>query len=60
MLETYSVSLGVAKYSGLHAFRHFFASWCINRKVDGGALAPVGREQPSQELEPPANTSGLS
>ena len=19
-----------------HAFRHFFASWCINRKVDGG------------------------
>jgi integrase len=21
------------KYSGLHAFRHFFASWCINRKV---------------------------
>src|SRR5947208_8964498 len=20
------------KYKGLHAFRHFFASWCINRK----------------------------
>lgn len=24
------------KYSGLHALRHWFASWCINRKVDGG------------------------
>lgn len=24
------------KYGGLHAFRHFFASWCINRKEDGG------------------------
>jgi integrase len=25
-----------AKYSGLHALRHWFASWCINRKSDGG------------------------
>jgi integrase len=25
-----------AKYTGLHAFRHWFASWCINRKEDGG------------------------
>jgi integrase len=25
-----------AKYSGLHALRHFFVSWCINRKQDGG------------------------
>jgi integrase len=24
------------KYPGLHAFRHFFASWCINRKSAGG------------------------
>jgi integrase len=24
------------KYSGMHALRHFFASWCINRKEDGG------------------------
>lgn len=24
------------KYSGLHALRHWFASWCINRKADGG------------------------
>ncbi len=29
-----------AKYSGLHALRHFFASWCINRKVDGGLELP--------------------
>ncbi|MEY9782298.1 tyrosine-type recombinase/integrase [Sinorhizobium fredii] len=24
------------KYSGFHALRHWFASWCINRKSDGG------------------------
>jgi integrase len=29
-----------AKYTGLHALRHFFASWCINRKVDGGLELP--------------------
>jgi integrase len=28
------------KYTGLHAFRHFFASWCINRKADGGLELP--------------------
>jgi integrase len=27
---------GKAKYTGLHALRHFFASWCINRRQDGG------------------------
>lgn len=26
----------VAKYSGLHAIRHFYASWCINARRDGG------------------------
>jgi integrase len=31
----------VAKYTGLHALRHFFASWCINRKVDGGLELPA-------------------
>ncbi len=25
-----------AKYTGMHALRHFFASWMINRKEDGG------------------------
>jgi integrase len=28
------------KYPGLHSLRHFFASWCINRKVDGGLELP--------------------
>ena len=26
---------------GLHALRHFYASWCINRKVDGGLELPA-------------------
>jgi integrase len=30
---------GNPKYA-LHALRHFFASWCINRKVDGGRELP--------------------
>jgi integrase len=32
---------GTAKYTGLHALRHFFASWCINRRVDGGLELPL-------------------
>jgi integrase len=40
------VSAGVtvgerAKYTGLHALRHFYASWCINRRVDGGLELPA-------------------
>jgi len=30
------------KYPGSHALRHFFASWCINRKTDGGLELPRG------------------
>ncbi|MEQ1956883.1 site-specific integrase [Mesorhizobium sp. CN2-181] len=31
----------VAKYPGLHALRHFYASWCINSHADGGlGLSP--------------------
>lgn len=30
-----------AKYTGLHALRHFFASWLINRKEDGGLALPL-------------------
>lgn len=30
-----------AKYSGMHALRHFYASWCINRKLDGGLELPM-------------------
>ena len=25
-----------AKYTGMHTLRHFYASWCINRREDGG------------------------
>jgi integrase len=33
---------GVApKYYGLHSLRHFFASLCINRRVDGGLELPA-------------------
>jgi integrase len=31
---------GSAKYKGLHALRHFYASWCINRRADGGLELP--------------------
>jgi integrase len=31
---------GKPKYS-LHALRHFYASWCINRRVDGGLELPL-------------------
>jgi integrase len=27
-------------YTGLHSLRHFYASWCINRRVDGGLELP--------------------
>ena len=32
---------GKAKYPGLHALRHFYASWLINRRVDGGLELPL-------------------
>jgi len=32
---------GKAKYTGLHALRHFYASWCINRREDGGLGLPL-------------------
>lgn len=32
---------GGAKYGGTHAFRHFYASWCINRIQDGGLGLPL-------------------
>jgi integrase len=30
-----------AKYTGLHALRHFHASWLINRRADGGLELPA-------------------
>jgi len=35
------VKHGRAKYGGLHSLRHFYASWCINRRVDGGLELPL-------------------
>lgn len=32
---------GNAKYTGLHSLRHFYASWCVNRRVDGGLELPL-------------------
>jgi integrase len=32
---------GGVKYPGLHSLRHFYASWCINRCVDGGLELPL-------------------
>jgi integrase len=32
---------GRAKYPGLHTLRHFYASWCINRRADGGLELPI-------------------
>jgi len=35
----------VAKSTGLHALRHFYASWCVNRKADGGLELPANLVQ---------------
>jgi len=32
---------GRAKYGGVHSLRHFYASWCINRRADGGLELPL-------------------
>ena len=32
---------GLAAKYGWHSLRHFYASWCINRKVDGGLELPL-------------------
>jgi len=36
---------GKAKYTGLHSLRHFYASWCINSKADGGLELSVKAAQ---------------
>jgi integrase len=33
-------AIAVARYTGMHALRHFYASWCINSKSDGGLELP--------------------
>jgi integrase len=39
-LDDQGAPLVAPKYPGLHAMRHFYASWCINRHVDGGLELP--------------------
>lgn len=34
-------TIAAAKYGGLHALRHFYASWSINRPQDGGLGLPA-------------------
>lgn len=51
----------VAKYPGLHAFRHFFASWCINRKSVGGLqleLKDVQHRMGHSSIQQTADTYG--
>ena len=36
---------GKPKYPGLHSLRHFYASWLINRKQDGGLELPLKEVQ---------------
>jgi integrase len=36
---------GEPKYTGLHSFRHFFASWCINARSLGGRELPPSAVQ---------------
>src|SRR5262249_31213452 len=39
------VDEGKARYSGFHALRDFHASWCINRRRDGGMELPAKKVQ---------------
>jgi integrase len=46
MLAPAQIKAGVVTTSGkpkysFHALRHFYASWCINRRVDGGLELPL-------------------
>ncbi len=36
----HAVPVKRAKYPGLHALHHFYASWCIDRQADGGLELP--------------------
>ncbi|TAA61891.1 site-specific integrase [Shinella sp. JR1-6] len=39
-LDSEGNAILLAKYTGMHALRHFYASWLINRKEDGGLGLP--------------------
>jgi integrase len=40
ILRSVMKGAGIRNEYGLHSFRHFFASWCINPKADGGRELP--------------------
>jgi integrase len=45
-LEPIMTAAGITRKDGkpkyaLYAFRHFYASWCINRRADGGLELPA-------------------
>jgi integrase len=40
VLDPVLIAAGLASKYGWHSLRHFYASWCINRKVDGGLELP--------------------
>jgi integrase len=48
VIDTKGDPIRVAKYSGLHATRHFFAGWCINRR----ALRRSSKRLPESQVEP--------
>jgi integrase len=41
LIPAWEASGVVGRYRGLHALRHFYASWLINRKADGGLELPA-------------------
>ena len=41
MLDEDGKPLMAPKYTGLHALRHFFCSWCAARPQDGGLGVPL-------------------
>lgn len=41
LLDSDGNAVLTAKYTGLHSLRHFYASWCINRREDGGLGLPA-------------------
>jgi integrase len=52
---------GSPKYTGFHALRHFYASWCINRRSDGGLELPLKVVQARlghASIQMPADTYG--
>jgi integrase len=40
LIRSVMASAGIRNSYGLHSFRHFFASWCINPRSEGGRELP--------------------